>query len=157
MRHSCPRASCRPFANMFETHPFKAAVEPLVRRGLVAYEWSKLPEKPAEKLFVIRPSTAVGTPLRGWIGERILAIGSAYILTNAPAATITRDQASGRWAAEISINLIPGPPARYFHGLFETLPEAATALVECFFEDRVQYDDPRLQAWLKQWTSVSED
>ena len=141
---------------MSETNPFKTAIELLVHHGLIAYEWSNFPEDPADKLFVIRPSSAAGTPFRGWRGKRILSIGRTHILTDAPEGIITRDKSNNLWTADISIRLIPGPSAHYFHHSFETLAEAATALIECFFADRVRYDDPKLKRWLVQQSTNND-
>lgn len=60
--------------------------------------------------------------------------------SNAPFAVIRSKRRPIRWVAEISRPCAGGPELVYFRETFDSLHDAATAIIECFFANRIDFN-----------------
>jgi len=47
----------------------------------------------------------------------------------------------------ISSPAVPGPGPVYFDEKFETVEDLVTAVRECYFSDRIDFNNPSLDGW----------
>ncbi len=116
--------------------------EMLTRVGLVV-----VAHHSDDSFTIARPSSVRGTVFRDFTEPTMIGIGSVSLLTNAPFATITRKRRPIRWVAEISIPAAPGPGPVYYRETFDKLTDSASAIIDCFFGTRIDFDNESLKTW----------
>jgi hypothetical protein len=102
----------------------------------------------AEVLVVIRPASVDGTPFPGdWSAYGGAA--NVTVRTSAPPAELwlKRSRRSKVWIVDISVPAAPGPGPVYFHEQFPALDQAVSAIVDCFFGNRVNFQNESLASW----------
>ena len=99
------------------------------------------------QLHIGRHSSAQGTEFLHASEDRVIGVGDATFLTNAPIATIRRKRRPIRWVADISIPAAPGPGPVFFNETFDTAELAAEAILECYFGDRIDFNNESLAQW----------
>ena len=122
---------------------FVVALE-IAESGLVAYEH---PED--NMVSIARPSSLSGTPFRGWDHDDVSGIGDAIIKINAPIGRL-REIGKGKKAkynVEISVGAAPGPGPEWINECFSTLDEAIDVVIECYFGNRINFNNPSLELW----------
>lgn len=113
----------------------------IMERGLIVFEGNE-----DGAYYVARPSSVCGTKFPNFEDE-IVGLGNAFFQTNAPLATLIRGQAEGAWIADISVGAAPGPGPIYFNETFDSFMNAAAAVVDCYFGNRIDFNNESLRSW----------
>ena len=98
------------------------------------------------KLSIGRPSSVEGTKFRGMVDDIVTGISDFTVMINAPLATLTQ-KSNNSWVVDISLDSAPGPGPVWFHEDFETLKEAVQAVLDCYFSNRINFQNESLEAY----------
>lgn len=114
----------------------------LAEEGLVAsYSYED------RAVYFGRASSTQGTSFRGFREDTVSNVGDAILKLGAPTGLIRYKKKRPHWKLDISIAAVPGPGPEYINENFETLEEAVKAAVECYFGDRINFNNPSLERW----------
>lgn len=126
------------------------AAQHLADRGLICVRCQgSIPiHDGAEVLVVMRHASVGGVQFPGdWSG-----FGGASNVTlrvNAPPADLwfKRSRRSKVCVVDISIPAAPGPGPVFFHDEFLSLDDAVSAIVDCYFGNRIDFHNESLRVW----------
>lgn len=115
--------------------------------GLVVHE-----NYDKRQLYVARPASIGGTSFRGWDEDQVSGIGDTVLKINAPTATISvlGQGRKTKYLVNISIGAAPGPGPEWFNEQFKKPEEAIEAVIECYFSDRINFNNSSLEQWYGQ-------
>ena len=121
-----------------------SATHALAQRGLIVVE-----NYDDNSLTVARPWSVKGTEFADYAenAELVCGISNTCFVTNAPIATISPRGRPQRWVVDMSEAAAPGPGPVYYRETFDTLEDATNALLDCYFGDRVDFNNDSLKAW----------
>jgi hypothetical protein len=122
-----------------------ACVFRLLHFGLVIVE-----DEPQDgRCSVYRPVGVGGTPFHGWEEGVNVGQDGTYIRISAPPAILSQVVKGDRkrWLVDISAAAAPGPGPVWYHEEFASVEEAITAIQECFFGGRVDFNSESLGHW----------
>jgi hypothetical protein len=119
----------------------------LIRLGLVVIEHAA----EDENCCVYRPVGLAGTTFPDWEDGVNYGQNSTTLRVSAPPAGLYSIQtaAGKRWVVDISVAAAPGPGPVYFHEEFSSVEDAVTAISECYFGNRVDFNNESLGPWRK--------
>jgi hypothetical protein len=121
-------------------HSLLQAANILAEHGLVVLEVAD-----EFCLYIGRPASLPGTEFPYGSEVRVAGFGNVAFLTNAPTAVIHQKRRPTRWIADISIPAAPGPVC--FAETFGTIELAAKAILDCYFGDRIDFENDSLMGW----------
>ncbi len=98
-------------------------------------------------LYIGRPASVPGTHFPHDSENRVIRFGNTDFLTNAPTAVIYRKRRPIRWIADISIAAASGPGPVFFNETFDSAELAAEAILDCYFGDRIDFNNESLAQW----------
>ncbi len=116
----------------------------IAESGLVVHE---LPE--GNKVIIARPASLEGTSFRGCSENRVTGYAETILLVNAPLAELQEigSKKTKKYNLNISLAAAPGPGPIWIDEDFEDIKTAIKAVIECFFGDRVDFNNESLNSW----------
>ncbi len=99
------------------------------------------------ELYIARPASLEGTIFRGWEEDTVIGISSTNLKINAPTAILIM-QGKGRktkFNLNISLPMAPGPGPIWFDEVFKSPEDAIEAIKECYFGDRIDFENESLE------------
>jgi len=94
-------------------------------------------------------SYPIGAELISKDHEYVVGINNVSLKTDAPMAEVSKlgRGKKTRYRLNISSPAVPGPGPVYFDEKFETVEDLVTAVRECYFSDRIDFNNPSLDGW----------
>lgn len=112
--------------------------------GLVVHEVPK-----DDKVVIARPASLKGTEFRGCNESRVTGYAETLLLVNAPLAEL-KEIGSGKnkkYNLNISMGAAPGPGPIWIDENFDDIKTAVEAVLECFFGERIDFNNESLNKW----------
>jgi len=115
------------------------ALDNLASRGLVIVKNAN-----EDSFHIARPCAVAGTVFPGFEDMTATIIDGVHLRCNAPIASMTRTIESEDWVVAISNPECPWHGPIYFSETFSSFSKAASALIDCFFGSRIDFDNELL-------------
>lgn len=121
----------------------------IAQSGLVVHE-----NYDKRELYIARPASLKGTEFRGWTEDCVSGVSDTVLKINAPSAKISipGEGNKTRYLVNISIGAAPGPGPEWFNEEFKDIEKAIEAVTECYFSDRIDFNNSSLERWYGQKT-----
>jgi len=102
------------------------------------------------RLGIARPASLHGTKFRGWQeDEEVVGYWGGMVKSNAPSASVNAITKGKKvfYNLNISLGAAPGPGAVWIDETFKNHEDVVTAIIGCYFGDRIDFSNASLESW----------